>query len=100
MTLRIYKSKDQITISIEDRFDFSLHQRFKEAYSECKTQGCEIIIDLSMATYMDSSALGMILLVKDHVEKLSGKLKITNPNVTVNKTLEIAQFHRLITIEK
>ncbi|MCO4798805.1 MAG: STAS domain-containing protein [Colwelliaceae bacterium] len=100
MTLRIFESKDTITISIEDRFDFSLHQRFRDAYTECKNNGCEIIIDLSKTTYMDSSALGMILLVKDHVEKLSGTLKITNPSVTVNKILEIAQFHRLITIEK
>lgn len=48
---------------------------------------------------MDSSALGMILLLKDHAEKYSGKVIIRKPNEAVNKILEIAQFHRLLTIE-
>ena len=48
---------------------------------------------------MDSSALGMILLLKDHAQSVGGKLVIRKPNATVNKILEIAQFHRLMTIE-
>ena len=48
---------------------------------------------------MDSSALGMILLLKDHAEKSANKIVIQKPNETVNKILEIAQFHRLLTIE-
>ena len=49
---------------------------------------------------MDSSALGMILLLKDHVQLYAGQLIISKPNETVNKILEIAQFHRLMTIEQ
>ena len=48
---------------------------------------------------MDSSALGMILLLKDYAANLSGTVVIKNPNEEVNKILEIAQFHRLLTIE-
>ncbi|WP_286235705.1 STAS domain-containing protein [Thalassotalea sediminis] len=88
-----------ITISIDDRFDFSLHQQFKEAYVDANESGTSFILDLSGTSYMDSSALGMILLLKDHAEKVTGQLKIVNPNEAVNKILEIAQFHRLMTIE-
>ncbi|WP_286268849.1 STAS domain-containing protein [Thalassotalea hakodatensis] len=88
-----------VTISINDRFDFSSHQKFKEAYVEANTLGTSFILDLSHTSYMDSSALGMILLLKDHAENVSGHLKIVNPNDAVNKILEIAQFHRLMTIE-
>ncbi len=49
---------------------------------------------------MDSSALGMILLLKDHADNLGGQVIIKKPSDTVNKILEIAQFHRLVTIEK
>jgi len=102
MTLKSHLSDDKkvITISIEDRFDFSLHQNFREAYISCNKEGTNVLLDLGKTTYMDSSALGMILLLKDHVEKVSGSLKIVNPNDSVNKILEIAQFHRLMTIEK
>lgn len=102
MTLKKYISEDskQVSIAVEDRFDFSVHQTFREAYIDSDNPGTEFVLDLSSTTYMDSSALGMILLLKDHVEKISGKLVISKPNDSVNKILEIAQFHRLMTIER
>lgn len=102
MTLKKHISDDKkiVTISIEDRFDFSVHQLFRDAYSDHVKDGTSFVLDLSKTTYMDSSALGMILLLKDHVEKTTGQLKISKPNESVNKILEIAQFHRLMTIEK
>jgi len=102
MTLKKYISEDnkEITIAIEERFDFSVHQKFRDAYTDCNLTSSQFTIDLSKTTYMDSSALGMILLLKDHVEKVSGMLKIVKPNEAVNKILEIAQFHRLMTIER
>ncbi len=89
----------QLTISIDDRFDFSLHQQFRDAYSQNNTPDITYILNLSKTEYMDSSALGMILLLKDHVQLYNGQLIIAKPNETVNKILEIAQFHRLMTIE-
>ena len=102
MTFIKYTPDDskEIVISIEERFDFSRHQFFKDAYITCNEIGSKFTLELSNTTYMDSSALGMILLLKDHAEKISGELKIVNPNETVNKILEIAQFHRLMIIEK
>jgi anti-anti-sigma factor len=89
----------QHIISIEDRFDFSLHQHFRDAYGQNTQKDVTYILDLSKTEYMDSSALGMILLLKDHVQLNSGQLIISKPNDTVKKILEIAQFHRLMTIE-
>ncbi len=89
----------QLVISIKERFDFSLHQEFRDAYSHYDKPDTTYILDLSQTDYMDSSALGMILLLKDHVEMNASQLIISKPSETVNKILEIAQFHRLITIE-
>lgn len=87
-----------VNILIDDRFDFSVHQQFRDAYCDENDPGSLFILDLSKASYMDSSALGMILLLKDHAEKVSGKIEIHKPNESVNKILEIAQFHKLMTI--
>ncbi len=102
MALKKYESEDKsmLSITIDDRFDFSLHQQFRDAYIDCAKSGVNVVIDLTKTSYMDSSALGMILLLKDHVEKLSGTLKIVKPNDAVYKILEIAQFHRLMPIER
>ncbi len=93
------KENKQMSIMINDRFDFALHQQFRDSYKKCFEQNLNYILDLSSTSYMDSSALGMILLLKDHVDLHQSKLVIRKPNETVNKILKIAQFHRLMTIE-
>ena len=102
MTIKKHISDDnlEVRISIDERFDFSLHQHFRDAYVNCIERGTEFTLDLAKTTYMDSSALGMILLLKDHVDKISGTIVISKPNDAVNKILEIAQFHRLMTIKE
>ena len=99
VSCNISHESKQVVISVKERFDFSLHQQFRDTYSKCIDPNFNYILDLSHTDYMDSSALGMILLLKDHVELHASKLVISKPSDTVNKILEIAQFHRLITIE-
>ena len=100
MTVKKFVGEDpkSVSIAIEDRFDFSLHQQFRDAYSSSNNSGTRFVLELAKATYMDSSALGMILLLKDHAEKLSGEVVINNQSEAVYKILEIAQFHKLMTI--
>lgn len=47
---------------------------------------------------MDSSALGMILLLKEHADKLGGSIEVRGASGIVKKTLEIANFHTLFKI--
>lgn len=101
MTVEKFITNDgsELSIMIDGKFDFSLHQNFRDAYVDFQGTNVVINLDLSKTTYMDSSALGMILLLKDHAEKSANQIVIQKPNETVNKILEIAQFHRLLTIE-
>lgn len=99
VTSKLSEDSKKCTISINERFDFSLHQTFRDAYTSVTTQNLTFILDLSKTEYMDSSALGMILLLKDHVQMYNGNLIISKPSETVRKILEIAQFQRLMTIE-
>ena len=96
---KISDNKRKIEIIVSGRFDFSLHQHFRDAYINSSDKNVEFTLNLSEASYMDSSALGMILLLKDHAESNSGKVIISKPSESVNKILEIAQFHRLLSIE-
>jgi len=89
-----------VTISISDRFDFSLHQDFRDSYRDMKEGGTRFALDLRNACYMDSSALGMILLLKDHAESIGGELVIQKPNEVIRKILDIAKFDRFVTIEE
>ncbi|MBY4678011.1 STAS domain-containing protein [Marinobacterium arenosum] len=90
---------NSIIIRVSDRFDFSLHQDFRDSYQSEQAPGTSFALDLQDADYMDSSALGMILLLKEHAETLGGNLVIRHPNQTIRKILDIAKFERFITIE-
>ncbi len=92
--------KKTATIQVEGQFDFSQHQAFRDAYRNLTTPGTSIRLDLSKTSYMDSSALGMILLLKEHADKQGGKVVLVSPSNAVEKILTIANFHKLMTVEK
>jgi anti-anti-sigma factor len=56
------------------------------------------VVDLKDATYLDSSALGMLLLLRDHAGGDSSQVKIVNCNADVKKILSISNFEQLFTI--
>ena len=93
------EEKKSVNISVSSQFDYSLHQAFRDAYRNVTVAGTTFCVDLSKATYMDSSALGMILLLKEHADKLGGRVIISRPNDSVHKILTIANFDQLVTIE-
>ncbi|WP_027856648.1 STAS domain-containing protein [Marinobacterium jannaschii] len=88
-----------VNIVVSDRFDYSLHQGFRDSYRGVDQAGARFTVDLSKAQYMDSSALGMILLLKEHAEKIGGEVVLRKPNEAVRKILDIAKFGRFIDIE-
>jgi len=88
----------QLTIRVDGRFDFSAHQEFRDAY-ENSTSVISYVIDLGGATYLDSSALGMLLLLRDHAGGDTSKIAITNCNDDVRKILTISNFEQLFTIQ-
>ena len=100
VTTKFSEDNKKVSIVIEGRFDFGLHQKFRTSYSDATQTGTTFYLDLSQATHIDSSALGMILLLKDHVHNIDGEMSIQHPQDNVYKILEIAQFHRLFKIER
>lgn len=87
----------ELNIGIEGRFDFSSHQQFREAYEN--HQGTEnYVIDMANTSYLDSSALGMLLLLRDYAGGDGASIQICNANPDVKKILEIANFNQLFTI--
>ena len=88
-----------IQINVGERFDYSMHKAFRDAYSQYSDAGLTYKVNLSKSSHMDSSALGMILLLKEHAEKQGGQLILQRPSDTVLKILKIANFDKLVKIE-
>lgn len=88
-------------LNLEGRFDFHSHRDFRTAYETTlgKPDIREIVIDFSRVDYLDSSALGMLLLLREKAEAASKKVKLANISGAVKQVLEIANFGKLFTIE-
>lgn len=86
-----------LTIKITDKFDFSLQNDFRNSYKEQNTVS-KYILDFSSTSYMDSSSLGMLLLLKQHAEQNKGSVVIHNPSEPIKKILEVANFDKIFTI--
>ena len=59
----------RLTISIRGRFDFAKHQEFRKSYEDRELSA--VVVDLKDATYLDSSALGMLLLLTTRTSESS-----------------------------
>ncbi len=90
---------NQLTISIEGRFDFSAHQDFRSCYESLTVSPTVYKIDMGKASYLDSSALGMLLLLRDFAGGGASKIEIINCNSDVKKILAISNFEQLFTIQ-
>ncbi len=90
---------NELTISIQGRFDFSAHQDFRRSYEALDTPPKAYNVDMREPTYLDSSDLGMLLLLRDHAGGDTSSVNIVNCSPDVKKILTISNFEQLFTIQ-
>ena len=89
---------DSVVIKITGRFDFNAHHDFRNIYRNEKS-AAKYTIDMSGTEYIDSSALGMLLLLREHAGNESSKITISGCNEDIKKIFAISNFEKLFTIE-
>ena len=99
MSIKSTTNGNKINISIGERFDFSNHKEFREAYRNTPEGSAnEFIIDMSVTEYVDSSALGMLLLLREHAGSEQANVSIKNCRAGVNDILTVSNFDKLFKI--
>lgn len=89
----------ELTISLEGRFDFSALQLFRNAYEKTPPIPERFVIDLKGSDYLDSSALGMLLALRDYAGGDTANIRILNANGDIKKILMITKLDELFAIE-
>ncbi len=97
LTVRVSETNNAVMIYITGRFDFNLHRDFRHAYEDVQQRLPKpaFTIDLGGTEYMDSSALGMLLLLREYAGGDQAAVSIINARPEVKKILDIANFNRL-----
>jgi len=87
-----------VTISIRGRFDFSTHKEFRAAYKDRGDAFSRYVVNMRDVEYIDSSALGMLLLLREHAKPYGGNVVIKGCKPGIEKILKIANFGRLFDV--
>ena len=87
-----------VTISIQGRFDYSVQQEFRQSYEAGGSRVGRFVLDMQNADYMDSSALGMLLILREFVGGDSAVVKIINCSDEIRKILTISGFEGMFEI--
>jgi len=88
---------NSVLITIDGRFDFNAHHDFRNIYRNEKTDSA-YTIDMSKTDYIDSSALGMLLLLREHAGNESANITISGCSDDIKKIFAISNFEKLFTI--
>src|SRR5262245_17440170 len=88
------------TLGLQGRFDFNSHRDFREA-TERLLQDSKVTslnVDLGQVEYLDSSALGMLLMLGDKIKVSNRRVALVNCRGPVKQVLEIANFSKLFEV--
>jgi anti-anti-sigma factor len=82
-----------LTLIIQERFDISVYQSFGDAYKDKLTGIDKVIVDFSTVDYIDSSALGMLLMLRERAG--AAQVELANCKPAVKDVLAMANFEKL-----
>ena len=100
MALDLSVSLDEsvVTIGITGPFDFRIHREFRDTLHRCMSPGRAYRVDLAGVDYLDSSALGMLLLLREHAGGDDARVALVGARTEVRQILTIANFDKMFEI--
>ena len=100
MDANVTISEGMATLRLSGRFDFKAHREFREAVEKLlhDSPSRNVHVDLADVSYLDSSALGMLLMLRDKAKAASREVELVGVKGNVRQVLDIANFSKLFAI--
>jgi anti-anti-sigma factor len=100
MQIATENAAGKAALNLNGRFDFHSHRDFRSAYEALLEDASvrEIQINFRQVDYLDSSALGMLLLLREKAEAAGKGVALVDLHGMVKQVLEIANFGKLFTV--
>lgn len=101
MQITTHSANNKTTLALNGRFDFHTHRDFRSAYEQALGDSAtrEVVIDLGGVDYLDSSALGMLLLLRERAESMGKTVSLTRMQGTVKQVLDVANFDKIFVMK-
>ncbi len=100
MQVTVSNDGGKATLKLNGRFDFNTHRDFRSAYDSLIADASvrSVVVDFSGVDYLDSSALGMLLMLRDKMGGANKDVALTGVRGNVKQVLDIANFGKLFQI--
>jgi anti-anti-sigma factor len=101
MIVNRMEADNRQVVRLSGRFTFDCHREFRDAYKDALTNPAvrDIQIDLGEVDYIDSAALGMLLLLRESAQAAGKTVSLTKARNAVLAVLTIANFSKLFEID-
>mgnify|MGYP001389538434 FL=1 len=100
MQATVSQEGNKSILKLAGRFDFNTHRDFRSLSDPlvANLEIREIEIDFNEVEYLDSSALGMLLMLRDKASGSGKEVSLVGVKGSVRQVLEIANFSKLFKI--
>ena len=100
MQTSVTRDGAKAVIKLQGRFDFNAHREFRSVYEPLvvDTGVGAVTVDFSGVDYLDSSALGMLLMLRDKLGGVNKEVALSGVKGNVKQVLDIANFGKLFKI--
>lgn len=100
-SMQIQKStvRGVAVVTLEGRFEFGTRNEYKRIIGQVVQEGFrQLVLDVQRVTFLDSSAIGLLLLTDQNFKLNKGSFSIVNPTGYVRQVLELANLPRVIPV--
>lgn len=87
----------KVTLKLEGNFTYTQRKPFQEMLKAVAIDGIDqIVIDLAQVAFLDSAALGLLMISHRQLQTEKRTLSLAYPQPTVRQIIELANLHKTI----
>jgi anti-anti-sigma factor len=85
------------TLKLEGSFTYTQRKLFQDTLKNLVTKNVEhIVVDLAQVPFLDSAALGLLMITHRQLVADKRRLSLAYPQATVRQIIELANLHKTI----
>ena len=89
---------EKTVVYMDGRFDFGARKVFKDAVDRAAGEGSSVVLELEKVTFVDSSALGLLVICHQNFKTKKIPFFLVNPQTYVKQVLDLANIAKMIPI--
>jgi anti-anti-sigma factor len=89
-----------LEVAMTGRFTYADHQKFRDLIATFPSlRGKRLVLEMSQVEFVDSAAMGMLLLARETAVGAGVDTVICNPTGKVRSLMQVAHFDKLFAID-